>query len=381
MKKLTYILSVIFVLLVTSCTNEMDIAKQEGKLSFSSISATMADLPTSRVHLEGGGKVVWDVNDNIGIYSETKTTPVMFTCKDVNETKATFSSDDEIDGSNFVAYYPYGSASIEGNSMTYFLSNHTDYTPESYISRCPMIAKSSSNEFKFKHTCGIIRFTMTGTKKLQSLKLSGNNYEVINGEGTIDLSAETPTLVIPYGGQTTIMSTDNLQLTSTPTDFYFIVPPGEFSQGLTLTINYLNEDSTITTVKKITTKSVTVSRSVMKSFSVFDADELVPEEDRIFEALMAFYNATGGDNWTDNTNWGSDKPFDEWYGVEASDDVVTGISLSDNNLKGAVVNELDELPKLHNLYLSDNELTALNVTRNLNLVNFRCGYNKLTKLA
>lgn len=315
MKKLTYIISAISVLLATSCTNELETNMQDGKLSFSSINASMADLPTSRAHLEGGGKVVWDVNDNIGIYSDTQTTPVMFTCNNVNETKATFTSDGEVSGSNFVAYYPYGGATIDGNTMTYYLTNHAEYKPGSYARQCPMIAKSSSNEFRFKHTCGIIRFSMTGTKKVESLQLNGNNYEIINGEGTIDLSSDSPTLVIPNGGQSTIMTTNNLQLTSTPTDFYFIVPSGEFSNGLTLTINYLNEDSTITTVKKMTTQNVTVQRSVMKTFSVFDADELVPEEDRIFEALLAFYNATGGDNWNNNTNWGSDKPFNEWYGV------------------------------------------------------------------
>ena len=86
MKKLTYIISAISVLLATSCTNELETNMQDGKLSFSSINASMADLPTSRAHLEGGGKVVWDVNDNIGIYSDTQTTPVMFTCNNVNET-------------------------------------------------------------------------------------------------------------------------------------------------------------------------------------------------------------------------------------------------------------------------------------------------------
>ena len=33
------------------------------------------------------------------------------------------------------------------------------------------------------------------------------------------------------------------------------------------------------------------------------------------EALIAFYKATNGANWTKNTNWCSDKPLSEWYGV------------------------------------------------------------------
>ena len=32
-------------------------------------------------------------------------------------------------------------------------------------------------------------------------------------------------------------------------------------------------------------------------------------------ALMALYNATDGPNWVDNTNWLTDAPLGEWYGV------------------------------------------------------------------
>ena len=38
-----------------------------------------------------------------------------------------------------------------------------------------------------------------------------------------------------------------------------------------------------------------------------------PGSDRV--ALEALYRATGGDDWTDNTNWLSDEPLGEWYGV------------------------------------------------------------------
>ena len=36
------------------------------------------------------------------------------------------------------------------------------------------------------------------------------------------------------------------------------------------------------------------------------------------EALEALYRSTGGDNWTDNTNWLSEAPVGDWYGVEVS---------------------------------------------------------------
>ena len=33
------------------------------------------------------------------------------------------------------------------------------------------------------------------------------------------------------------------------------------------------------------------------------------------EVLLDFYKSTNGDGWKNNTNWCSDKPLSEWYGI------------------------------------------------------------------
>lgn len=364
MKKFTYIISAIFVLLATSCSNELETNMQEGKLSFTSINASMADLPTSRAHLEGGGKVVWDNGDRVGIFSDTQTTPVMFECTNINESNASFTSENEVSGSNFFAYYPYENTTINGNTITYTLPNYAEYKPGTYFRQCPMIAKSTTNEFGFKHTCGIIRFSITGTQRIQSLVLEGNNGEIIAGTGTINLNAETPILAIPSDAadadKAITMTMDNLQLSSTATDFYFVVPEVTFTKGLSLRINYLNDDSSVTPIKKSTTKSISVSRSVIKSFSAIDTDTLVQEkEEETYAALMAFYNATGGDNWTNNTNWGSDKPFGEWYGLVERDGYVIWLQLPDNNLVGEIPEAIKSLQHLEGMSLRLNDITNI----------------------
>ena len=52
------------------------------------------------------------------------------------------------------------------------------------------------------------------------------------------------------------------------------------------------------------------------------------------ETLIEFYKATDGDNWKDNTNWCSDKPLSEWYGIgcDYSSGRVTSIVLNENKL-------------------------------------------------
>jgi len=52
------------------------------------------------------------------------------------------------------------------------------------------------------------------------------------------------------------------------------------------------------------------------------------------DALKAFYEATGGADWTDNTGWGTDATANDWTGVTVSGGHVTAIQLPNNNLIG-----------------------------------------------
>lgn len=53
------------------------------------------------------------------------------------------------------------------------------------------------------------------------------------------------------------------------------------------------------------------------------------------EALVKFYQAMDGDHWANNTNWCSDKPLDEWFGVKTfGHPYVWELNLLNNKLKG-----------------------------------------------
>ena len=75
-------------------------------------------------------------------------------------------------------------------------------------------------------------------------------------------------------------------------------------------------------------------------------------------ALVAIYDATDGDNWTDNTNWKSEKPVGDWYGVTVENGVVTKLDLSDNNLRGELPVEIGDLTSLERLELVNNSLSG-----------------------
>ena len=83
----------------------------------------------------------------------------------------------------------------------------------------------------------------------------------------------------------------------------------------------------------------------------------LPGSDRI--ALEAFYRATGGDDWSDNTNWLSDAPLGEWYGVEVDHSGrVDNLRLRDNNLNGQIPAAIGLLDSLFILSLNDTTITG-----------------------
>ena len=66
-------------------------------------------------------------------------------------------------------------------------------------------------------------------------------------------------------------------------------------------------------------------------------------EDRA--VLVELYNATDGANWTNNTNWLSDRPFREWRGVtNDASGLVIGLRLLRNQLTGEIPSELGSSP-------------------------------------
>ena len=78
-----------------------------------------------------------------------------------------------------------------------------------------------------------------------------------------------------------------------------------------------------------------------------------PERER--DALIAFYDQTGGANWIRSTNWTSYISPADWYGVIADQDgQITGLDLEDNNLIGSIPSQLSDITALRTLNLSFN---------------------------
>ena len=96
-----------------------------------------------------------------------------------------------------------------------------------------------------------------------------------------------------------------------------------------------------------------ISRNI--SFTQTSYSEVAIQEQT--EALKKFYEATNGDGWSNNTNWLSDKPLNEWYGIWTDENgMVKEISLSYNNLTGYLPREIGVFKYMTRLDVGDNQL-------------------------
>ena len=77
------------------------------------------------------------------------------------------------------------------------------------------------------------------------------------------------------------------------------------------------------------------------------------------EVLVQLFNALDGENWTNTTNWLTERPLREWYGViNDASGRVTGLVLDWNELNGEIPVALGGLSNLEVLILNSNELTG-----------------------
>ena len=118
------------------------------------------------------------------------------------------------------------------------------------------------------------------------------------------------------------------------------------------------------------TVTVTDSRGLLeRTFTVTQAAAInYAEEER--EALVALWNATGGQEWKDlsnstggqtysTANWCTDAPVDTWYGVTVNPDGhVIYLHLAGVGLKGKLPEEIGKLAFLQELWLGDNDLSG-----------------------
>ena len=170
-------------------------------------------------------------------------------------------------------------------------------------------------------------------------------------------------------------------------EFWLSVNPKSATSTALKTVVVLERDGTYTTKTLTVGKSPTLFSGAYDRITVItahlDARSQAPREsfdlsaswtvpqapgtlEKDWQALKALYSATGGANWTDNTNWSasasenlpSAAELNTWHGVSVVNGRVRSLDLSMNNLEGKLPSELGNLGALQQLNVSGNALTG-----------------------
>ena len=75
----------------------------------------------------------------------------------------------------------------------------------------------------------------------------------------------------------------------------------------------------------------------------------------VYKALEALYNGTGGSNWNNKTNWLSNQPLTDWYGIFRNEwNGFYILQLNDNNLVGTLPQEIGDLKIFNGISIQGN---------------------------
>lgn len=173
----------------------------------------------------------------------------------------------------------------------------------------------------------------------------------------------------PYIGQLMTINLTSGETLLSELSLYGVTPRYKDGEVVWIVNNYVDNPYTIKNVKNV----------------VFTTPEESLAAAR--EALIAFYKATDGDNWANNTNWCSDKPINEWFGVNPYDSefpYVRSLKLESNNLNGSLPGNGSflKLGALSSILLYGNKLSGPlpmeDLQRNMMIQIFSMSKNQLT---
>lgn len=225
MKKQTFLIGTLaLLLLMGSCK------KKQTETEAADFSANIEADGNSKTHLDAL-KVKWDAGDIIRVYGSTGDNKDYTLQTGQNTQLGTFScgSGGVKEGNNFWGFYPIGfNPSRSGDVFTFTTSytNTQTYLATGFADEYnPMVAKvtDGSHVLPFKNVFSILKVEAVGNSAITKVRLTSNNK--LSGTYTVDAG----TMAVSKSGadgSNTIEISYSTTLSSTVTNFYFLVPPG-----------------------------------------------------------------------------------------------------------------------------------------------------------
>lgn len=352
-------LILISVALTISCIDEIDNQvsdnPQDGNLVEMTFTASFGgDTKT----ILNGTDVLWLPSDEIAINGQKFTTDIEAAAPSVE-----FSGKVE-EATYYYAIYPY-SAVQSLNDAIYTISlpkvqkaRKGTFADGVNISATGIYGSLQYQTLDFINVLGYVKFSIDESlNNVKSLTVRSNDGWTKVWGTSADVYAWTNAfLSIPDENRLTSVKLEAENFFE-PGTYYIALYPTTFCGGLSF--DFENEDGYIATlsIKQDIELGAGEIKNIglMKNLSFEPSPEIRKAAER--EALIALYDSTGGENWTNNDNWCTDKPLSDWYGVTLNfDGFVEMLELENNNLKGKLPEEISDLQALQTLILSWNSL-------------------------
>ena len=240
----------------------------------------------TKTALGSGLKVVWSAGDAIRIYSNSCQYGEVFTLKNgAGEQTGTFEGSASIGDGPYYAVYPNSEAvevpntysSIESNN--YFevrvLPSHV-YEANSFGngSNISWAYSSSLSNLSFQNVFGAVKFSLTGTAKIQMINLYTRGSELLSGTlRVLNPKGPAPVSYSMIGTREEMTQYrqifgmgEGVQLSGTPTDFYISVPAGALADGFF--VEFIDTDGKAM-IKSAPASSNVINRSKIRQMPPF----------------------------------------------------------------------------------------------------------------
>ncbi len=291
MKYINYcVFAVLSLGLVASCIIEEDsIDSVDGQLVHKVFDATFedSDMTTKTVLDETVGEngfrgLLWDSGDEIGV-ARSEGDYRKFT-NVIGEPSANGVFDGKIEQTSlYYAIYPFTESQRHSNSVSVTVPTIQTYRVNSFArNMAPMVGKGNDGEpLHFMNLCGVLAVQLTGSEKVKSIVFETKNGEKVSGVCSVDPDyvdypvLDTSTATEIY---VTLDCGEGVQLGGEAVPFHIVLPPGVY-EGFTLYITTADGKF----MKKETSKTLTIKRSIVTKAASFDFEENMMEVTNLSE--------------------------------------------------------------------------------------------------
>lgn len=387
MENKIFINTIFAALVLCGCSEQDDMqgVNNETKTTPAVISASIGETPYTKTAYDDSNRdeliVKWYDNDKIGVFATNNATSnAQFSIDELSGDRKTANFVGNIDIADpnkaitIYGYYPYAASETNKNAVSIDLSFQkqvgsggvTTISDYDFMAAIPITYNKAADmntggiQLSFIPLLTIMSFEITNSTEAE-MPIRSIRLEAVGDEkpfytsGKVDICDSAFPITYAEGGSingiTLTMSGNSPIPNGGKERFNMVMFP--VTEKLPAQFKVIIETSTRTYTQIKTTPLKGFERG--KRY-IMEVDQLIKEKIDEFAPLCEFYKATNGEQWRDNTNWGSDKPLDQWSGVICMDGRVTGIYLPNNNLTGHLPDGLEQLTKLTALILGNNNI-------------------------